>query len=151
MKIPTLEEYKQLNGYRRLKIREYMRSQGMQPLHARTGVPGPLLGRSMPPRGPMPPRPHIWKVGPDEFRHLKFIAWGKHKSQAQFRGELYEMSFEDFETAWSDWFHLRGRSSDSLVMVRIDEEKAWHINNVELIDRITLLKRNGARRRLAHS
>ena len=152
MKIPTLDEYKQLTGYHRRKIRQYMKTQGMTPLHARTGVPGPLLGRPMPQRrGPQPPRPHVWISGPDEYRHMKFIAWGRHKSQALFRGEDYQMSFEDFETAWADQFHLRGRSADSLILVRKDDEKAWHLDNVELIDRRLHLRREGRKRRLARS
>ena len=152
MKIPTLEEYKQLSGYKRRQIRKYMRSQNMTPLHARTGIAGPLKGRIIPERrGPKPPRPHVWRSGPDQFRHIKFIAWGRHKSQAQYRGEDYQMSFEDFETAWADQFDRRGRSADSLIMVRVDDERAWHLDNVELIDRREHLRREGKKRRLARS
>lgn len=152
MKIPTLEEYKQLSGYKRRQVRKYMRSQGLTPLHARTGVPGPLLGRPAPERrGPQPPRPHVWRVGPDEYRHVKFIAWGRHRAQALYRGEDYQMTFEDFEQAWGDNYRYRGRSADSLILVRKDDEKSWHKDNVELILRREHLRREGKKRKLAHS
>lgn len=152
MRIPTLEEYKQLNGYNRNKIRAYMKSQGLTPLHARTGVPGPLKGREMPERrGPMPPRPHIWRVGPDEYRHRMFVAWHKHKAQALYRGEEYLLTFEDFESAWQGQFSQRGRKSSSLVLVRRDIEGAWSRDNVELILRQEQLKRTAGLRKLAHS
>ena len=152
MRIPTQLEYLQLSKQQRRTLRKYMKSQGLHALHANFGRPAYNKGHTYPERqGPQPPRPHVWRSGPDLYRHQKFIAWGRHKAQALYRGEDYQMTFEDFETAWADKFDLRGRSADSLILVRVDDEKAWHKDNVELIDRREHLRRQGLKRRLARS
>ena len=85
--------------------------------------------------GPTGPRPHVWKTGPDPVRHQKFIAWGRARAQAHFRGEEWLLTFEDWETAWADEWHRRGRGPDNLFLVRTDPELPWAIENVQRVDR----------------
>jgi len=80
--------------------------------------------------------PTAWCTGPDPVRHDKYYGWLKHRSQAQYRGEPHEITWEEWEHLWTDeaWF-ARGRSVDSLCLSQIDYTQGWCINNVELITR----------------
>lgn len=80
-------------------------------------------------------RPHLWKSGPDPVRHNKHIAWARARAQAHFRGEEYNLTFEDWEKAWADEWHLRGRGADNLFLVRKCDKLAWSITNVETVTR----------------
>ena len=81
------------------------------------------------------PRPHTWVVGPDPIRHAKHVAFLRSRAQANYRNEPWDMSFEDYEAAWGDSWHLRGRRADCLQLVRVDHTLAWSLNNVRLVDR----------------
>ena len=151
MKIPTLEEYKQLPWRQRLILREYMKSQGLKPLHARTGEPSPLTGRERPDRqgrGTFPARPHIWRSGPDEVLHDQYVAWSRQRSQALFRGEEFELSYEDFKNIWGDEWANRGRKSWSKIMTRLDLEKGWTRENTVIWERLQHIRRVGELRKL---
>lgn len=88
------------------------------------------------------PRPNVWKAGPDPRRHEQYTAWLKHRSQAAFRGESYELTFEQWETLWNtDWaWENRGRTPQSVNLTRIDKERGWYMANVVIITRIEYLR-----------
>jgi len=154
MKIPTFEEYKQLAWRDRLRVRAYMKSQGLKPYHARTGEPSPLTGRPRPDRqgrGTFPARPHIWRSGPDEVRHDQYIAWARARSQAMFRGEDFELTYEDYTLIWADQWHNRGRQGYSMVMTRRDLEKGWTLDNTCLMERLQHIRRVGELRKLGYT
>lgn len=81
------------------------------------------------------PRPHTWIVGPDPIRHAKHTAFLRSRAQANYRNEPWAMSFEDYEAAWGDQWHRRGRGTDCLQLVRINCEQPWSATNVRLVDR----------------
>ena len=91
------------------------------------------------PRGP---QPHNWCSGPDPRRHDQYYAWLKHKSQADYRGEPHELTFEEWETIWNTDYawENRGRENLSINLCRKDREKGWHLDNIELIVRRRLLQ-----------
>ena len=61
-------------------------------------------------------------------------AWMKHKAQARYRGEDYNLSLEDWETLWThDAWHNRGRKPNNLTLYRVDATLPWDINNVVVI------------------
>ncbi len=77
------------------------------------------------------PRPHVWRSGPDPLRHEQYIAWLKARAQANFRGEGWTMTFEEFEAMWNQdgsW-HQRGRAADDLMMTRRDSGSPWSKDN----------------------
>jgi hypothetical protein len=89
-----------------------------------------------------PVNPDKWITGPCELTHDKYYAWLKHKAQAKFRGEDYQLSWDDWQSIWSDDdFLLRGRSKESLCLQKIDLEDTWNKNNVIVAPRYEYLKR----------
>lgn len=111
--------------------------------------PGPKPGRIKPVKpkkhnGGVGPRPQVWVSGPDPVRHAQHIAYGRAKCQAQFRGEGWDLTFEEFEALWQDRWHLRGRIKDSLCMSRLDYDLPWSITNCDIITRAEHNKRQTA-------
>lgn len=98
------------------------------------------------PRGP---EPHRWLSGPDPLRHTQYIAWLRAKAQANFRGEQWLLSFEDFEQIWNQdgsW-HQRGRAAEDLLMTRLDASQAWSKENCYLEERRRHLQRHAKKQR----
>ena len=78
-----------------------------------------------------------------DFEHKRGRPYAIAKSQAKFRNEEWNLTFEDFCKIWhsdEDW-EKRGRGRDALIMTRIDEEKAWEPSNIQLIKRYDQLMR----------
>ena len=84
---------------------------------------------------------HRWKdcnrkFGSDDLTRDKYYAWQRHRAQAKFRGETYELSFEDWCWLWED--HLwarRGRRVDDLCLTRYDYAGEWALHNVTVCTR----------------
>jgi len=95
-----------------------------------------------------PQDPTKWKHGPDPFTHDCYYAFLKHRSQARFRNEQYELTFEEWLSMWTpETFAARGRSIDSWVLTRSDWDGPWSLDNIVLVDRKTHLKLNGEHRK----
>jgi hypothetical protein len=64
------------------------------------------------------------------------------KNQAAYRGQGWTITKEEYIEMWSkdDQFLHRGRSSDSLNLVRIDMDGDWDYDNVYIITRKEMLK-----------
>ena len=91
-------------------------------------------------------RPHVWITGPDPIRHEQYRGWQVHKSQCKFRGEEFNLSFEDYEELWKDDWNKRGRTPESVCMTRKDWKGAWELDNIELITRAEHFKRQAQNR-----
>ena len=97
--------------------------------------------------GPKGPRPHIWKTGPyDEVRHKMFTPWMVGKAQANFRGEEWNLSFEEYYQMWKDDWHNRGRKGDNVCMTRLDDEGPWDVDNAVIMCRKEHLRIQGLKR-----
>lgn len=74
--------------------------------------------------------------GDDEIMRDKYYAWQKHRAQANFRGETYELTFDEWQQLWPDdlWFK-RGRNSEDLCLTRYDFAGEWAIHNVTVCSR----------------
>ena len=86
------------------------------------------------------PRPHVWKV-PGEIPHKQHIAWLRAKAQANYRGEIWLLSFDEFQRIWLGYWDQRGRGATDYVMSREDADGAWAIGNVSCVQRIDYLRR----------
>ena len=86
------------------------------------------------------PRPHTWKVQGEE-PHKQYIAWLRAKAQANFRKEVWLLSFEEFQKVWLGYWTRRGRSSTNYCLSREDVSGAWAIGNVSCCPRIDYLRR----------
>ena len=66
--------------------------------------------------------------------------WARHKSQAKYRGEAYELTLEEYSMLWStqgirEREQKTGRRSDSVSMVRINPLMPWSVSNVTFMTR----------------
>lgn len=88
------------------------------------------------------PKEEIW--GSDELliQADKRYAWMKHKAQANYRGEEYSLTIDEWMSLWTDEAFLqRGRDKDSLCLTQINIGEGWHLDNVEIVPRADYLKR----------
>jgi hypothetical protein len=81
------------------------------------------------------PRPHTWLTGPDETRHNQYNAFLRQRAQANYRSEVWSMTFEEFESIWGDRWHKRGRGSADLCMSRRDYDQPWSVANCCIMSR----------------
>lgn len=81
-------------------------------------------------------------------RRNKYYAWLKHRTQARYRGEDYGLSWEDWESLWSDdlWAQ-RGRKSGNLCLMMHDKNEGWCLNNVSVVTRGEQLKRQRGKKK----
>lgn len=87
-------------------------------------------------RRPGTTRPQSWVTGPDDFAHEQYYAWLKHRAQARHRGELYDITIDEWRTLWPQHlFEQRGRSSKDLCCKMLDPELGWTKSNVEVMTR----------------
>lgn len=85
--------------------------------------------------------PNSWCTGPDELKHEKYYAFLKHRSQAKYRCEPHDLTFEDWLEFWTDEnYSQRGRSRDSLILAMSDPELGWTKSNLYITDRLTHLR-----------
>jgi hypothetical protein len=82
-------------------------------------------------------RPGNWCTGPDPRRHEQYYAWLKHRSQADYRNEPHELTFDQWEQLWNTDYawENRGRCVDCVNLTRYDTEKGWSIDNVYMRSR----------------
>lgn len=88
------------------------------------------------------PNPDKWCTGPDPLTREKYYAYSKHKAQAKYRKEEYDLTWEDWQSMWTDELFLkRGRGREDLCMQKINPDDAWSLYNVEIVTRIEHLQR----------
>lgn len=87
------------------------------------------------------PNPDTWKTGPDPIKREKYYAFLKHRSQAQYRKEQYDLTWEQWQALWinGSW-DQRGKTSDSLCLARLNNQGAWCWSNVRVMTRAEQLK-----------
>jgi hypothetical protein len=92
--------------------------------------------------------PTNWLSGPDPLMHDMYYAWAKHRSQANYRKEAYDLTWDDWQTIWANPvdFQNRGRKPEDLTLTRIDDDGAWTADNVEIMTRLEQLRKAMARK-----
>lgn len=86
----------------------------------------------------------------DPFERERYYAFTKHRAQANFRNEPYELTHEDWCELWpQELFLQRGRGGLDLCLSRQCTACAWSKDNVRVVTRREHLKRNGEFRRYA--
>lgn len=87
--------------------------------------------------------PHTWLSGPDHDDHRLYIDCQRARAQANFRGEGWTITEEEYIALWrrDDQFKRKGRRINDLCLVRIDLEKPWTLDNVEIKERALHFKR----------
>lgn len=86
--------------------------------------------------------PHTWITGPDPIRHEKYYAYLRHRAQAHFRGEPYDLTFDQWLAFWpNELWPLRGKSRECLCITMTDPELGWTESNCEIVTRLEQLQR----------
>ena len=57
------------------------------------------------------------------------------KNQAQWRGEAWTISFEEYKQLWGEHWHNRGREKGCYCMTRRDPTEPWTPANAQVITR----------------
>lgn len=79
----------------------------------------------------------------DPFERERYYAYAKHRAQAHYRNEPYELSHDDWVELWPrELFDKRGRGGLDLCLARCCHAQSWNINNVHIVTRREHLKRN---------
>lgn len=83
------------------------------------------------------------RIHQDPQLHARYTPFLKSRSQAWYRGEDWDLTFEDYCQLWTwDHWQLRGKGATEFAMVRKDIEQGWNLNNCEIITRREQLRRN---------
>ena len=79
-----------------------------------------------------------YKLYPEKFDRDRNMTWHRMRAQANYRGEPWDLSFEDYKLFWptEDLWAQRGRQTESLCMTRIDPDGAWSRTNAVVLPRI---------------
>lgn len=96
-------------------------------------------------KGGTGPRPQTWITGPDPLRHEQYVAYIRHRAQANFRKEQYALTFEDWCWFWdqdNNWAR-RGRRNTAVVLTREDKQGAWSRSNCMIQTRLAHLIDHG--------
>lgn len=80
-------------------------------------------------------RPHVWKSGPNPDQHRRYLAFVQQRNQARWRGEVWQLTFEQWLALWGDRFDRRGRRTWDLCLTRRDYHQPWTLDNAEVITR----------------
>lgn len=96
--------------------------------------------------------PNTWLSGPDPINHKLYTDCQRARAQANFRGEGWEITEQEYIDLWrqDDNYKLKGRSTGSLCLVRIDLEKPWRLDNVQILERLRHFRRAGSETRERH-
>ena len=84
---------------------------------------------------PFRERPGAWVSGPDPVTHRKYRAFIQQRNQANYRGEPWDLTFEEWCGVWGERFDQRGRRKGQLCLTRTDYTQPWTLSNVELLER----------------
>jgi len=84
---------------------------------------------------PPGPRPHAWRSGPDPVAHAQYRAYIQQRNQAQFRGEIWNLTLAEWRELWADLWPLRGRGREDYCMTRRDWTGDWTVDNTHVITR----------------
>lgn len=79
------------------------------------------------------------KMFPDKFTNDRRLSWLRSRCQARYRGEDWQLTFEEYCVFWKTQarYYSRGKESHQLVLTRFDPEDAWDRDNCCIIDRKT--------------
>jgi hypothetical protein len=81
--------------------------------------------------------PNTWLSGPDPIDHKLFNDCQRARAQAWYRGEDWFISEHEYIQLWreGDRYQRKGRTTNSLCMIRLDIEAAWTLDNVTIAER----------------
>lgn len=97
------------------------------------------------------PAPWTWKTGPDPVRHEQYVAWHRARAQCRFRGEPWNLTFDEWVEFWGADWSRRGRGPGQVRMTRRDWNQPWQKDNMVKMEQIEHNTYNRQRRKNNHS
>lgn len=80
--------------------------------------------------------PDKWKTGPDLLTREKYYAYLKHRAQAAYRQEDHDLTWDIWQSLWTnETWEQRGKQAHNLILGRVDWDRGWHDDNVEIMTR----------------
>lgn len=92
-------------------------------------------------------RPHLWVSGPDPERHRRYRIWIQAKNQAQFRKEIWMLTFDEWLEIWEPHWEDRGRGPGKKVLTRVNFNRPWSPTNARVVTRAEFAQAEARRRR----
>ena len=86
---------------------------------------------------------------PDRELQRKRNIFHRQRAQAKYRGEVWNIDFEQWWGLWEPYWDLRGRRPSDYCIRQLDNDFGWEMHNLEICERSTFFreqpKRNRAR------
>lgn len=79
------------------------------------------------------------------------LSYCRMRAQAKYRGEAWDLTWDEYKEIWDGKWHLRGTTKESYVLTKIDQELAWTVDNVEICPRLEQWRRQSKSRGPAKS
>lgn len=86
-------------------------------------------------------RPHTWKYKDPKVREQN-VAYMRMKAQANFRNEEFDLTFEEYQELWEDYWELKGRGREDYCLTRDDSTAPWNKTNTRCVQRLEYLQRS---------
>ena len=87
------------------------------------------------------PRPNTWITGPDKAVRRHYYRFLKAKNQARFWKQEWTLTWEDYLDLYKTMHGRWSRAKNHKNLCRIDTQEGWHLWNVQLMTRLTAMKR----------
>ena len=87
---------------------------------------------------------------PDRDHVDRIKTYNRSKSQAVYRGELWDLDKETYFKVWGSKWDQRGRSMDSYCMIQITPGEGWTEHNVQIVNRrlfVTVIQKENIQKR----
>ena len=85
------------------------------------------------------------KPNPDQVEQGRKNIYNRRKAQANYRGETWNIDFEQWWGIWRPYWDLRGRCPTDYCMRQLDPDLGWEMHNIEICDRLTFFKQQRKR------
>ncbi len=79
-----------------------------------------------------------------DLQHKKNI-FHRQRAQAKYRGETWNLDYDQWWGMWEPYWDLRGRKLSEYCMRQLDTQLGWEPNNLEVCERITFFKEQHTR------
>ena len=86
---------------------------------------------------------------PDRVLQGRKDIYNRCKAQAVYRGEVWNIDYDQWWGLWEPYWDLRGRKPTDYCMRQLDKDFGWEMHNIEICERSTFFKEQPKGRRNA--
>ena len=85
---------------------------------------------------------------PDRVLQGRKNIYSRCKAQAVYRGEVWNIDYDQWWGLWEPYWDLRGRSPTDYCMRQLDKDFGWEMHNIEICERSTFFREQPKRNQL---